>query len=275
MLYHLPDTFDSNRSEKYVLSIRIHDKGCSFALYDPLVDGSYYYQEVTYNKKQSGIANFKEFFFANSFLALPYRKLQIISYSPNFTCVPSAIYEEEEKEKIYAFNFMEKEGKVLSHHLPQSGLHLIHSMDVGMYEFIHRSLSNPQFIHHTAPLVTFFQGRSRMGNVKKMIVNPQKDSVDILCFSQSELQLVNNFACKDPEDMVYYILYTWKHLKLDQLKDHVLITGESDIREYLMEQLARYIKHTLPYNVVPEYHLAGIDAQSIPFDQLSLSLCEL
>jgi len=275
MRYTIPDTFDPERSERYVLNLRISLKGCSFALYDPLSDGSYHYQEVAYNRKLTPIANLKEFFFDNSFLSLSYKKLQVITYSSLFTCVPSVLYEEKDKEKITAFNFSEKPDKIVTQSLPQSKIQLIYGVNPEVYDFLHRSLSNPQFIHHCSPLISYFQGRSRMGNVKKMIVNPQEDSVDVLCFSQSELLLINNFSCKDEEDMIYYILYIWKHLQLNQLGDHLMITGKKNSREILMERLKPYINHTLPFNIVPEYHLSGIDMKEIPFDLLSLSLCEL
>lgn len=275
MRYKIPETFDFDRSGKYILSLRIRDNGCSFALHDPLVDGSFFYQEAAYNKKLTPVANFKEFFFDNPLLALPYRKLQVMSCTPRFTCIPSIIYEEKEKEKIFEFNFSEKGSKTLAQPLPQSQLHIIYDMDNGLYEFLHRSLDNPQFIHHSSPLIAYFQGRSRMGNIRKLIVNPQGDSIDVLCFSQSELLLVNNFSCKDTEDMVYYTLYIWKHLGLDQLKDHLLITEDKSSRETLMERLQPYIRNLLPFDITPEHHLSGVDTKNIPFDQLSLSLCEL
>lgn len=275
MRFTLPDTFDMDRSDRYVLSLRLQVNGCSFALYDPLVEGSFHYQEVQYNKKQTPITNLKEFFFDNPFLALPYKRLFVICCSSQFTCVPSVIYEEEDKEKIYAFNLSEQGGKILAHALPVAGMHLVYSLDTEIYEFLHRSLLNARFIHHTAPMITFFQDKLRMGYVKRMLVNPQEGSVDILCYAENGLLMVNTFPCKGVEDMVFYVLYAWKHLRLNQLKDQVLVAGERKEKDQLIEVLSQYIKHILPYEATSECLVREDDIKTIPFDQLSLSLCEL
>ncbi len=275
MRCNLPDIFHWDRSEKYMLSIRLQAGGCSVALYDPLTDGSYFYQEFSYNRKISDVTNIQDLFYDNEFLALPYKKLQVLSYSPVFTCVPSIIYDETYKEKIIEFNFSRHAPKCLSQSLRQPELQILYDMDQEVYEFLHRSLSNPVFIHHISPLISFFQQRGRMGNYNKLIINPHKDSVDLLCFSRDELILANNFPCTDPEDMIYFILYTWKQLKLDQLKDMAILTGNPEQKKVLMDILKDYIKNIVPYNIVPEHHFSGIDTGNIPFEQLSLSLCEL
>ncbi len=275
MRFKIPDIFNLDRSEKYVLSIRLNAGSCSFALYDPLTDGSYFFQEVIYNKKISDIANFKDFFFDNDFLAFPYKKLHVISHSLSYTFIPSVIYEEKDKETIFDFNFSQRKGKILSQQLQRPELHIIYEMDNEMHEFLHRSLSNPQFTHHTSSLISFFYNRGRMGNNNKLIINVQKDSLDILCFSLDELILANSYSCKSTEDMIYYILFIWKHLKLNQLKDTAIITGKPEQRDLLMNILKDYIKLIVPFNIVPEHHFFGINISNVPFDQSSLSLCEL
>ena len=271
----IPDIFDLDHSDKYVLSVRVHSDGCSLALYDPWQDGSYFFQEIPYNQKVSVVANFKDFFFENNFLSLPYKKLQIMSYSPTFTCVPSVMYEEKDKNKIFGFNYTRHVQKSLEQRLRSPEMHIIYDMEEEMYEFVHRSFLNPEFIHHVSPLISFFNTRSRMGNTNKLIINLQRDSIDILCFCESDLVLVNNFLCKEPDDMIYYVLYIWKHLKLNQLKDIAIVTGLHGHKDFLMNSLKQYIKNIVPYNIVPEHHFFGVDTKQVPFDQLILSLCEL
>ena len=275
MHINIPDNVDLDYSNQYQLSIRVHADGCSLALYDPLIEGSYFYHEVVYDKNQSALANFKELFFTNEFLALPYKKVQIMSYSSRFTCMPSVIYDDESKDKILDFNFTKREQRCLSQQLSRPELHIIYDMSEEMYEFSHRSFANPQFIHHISPLISFFLTKSRMGNANKLIVNLQKDSLDVLCFQESGLTLVNNFQCNDVEDAIYYVLYIWKQMKLNQLKDEIIVTGLPEGKEPMMSRLREYIKNIIPYNIAPDRHFSDVNIHNIPFDQLALSLCEL
>ncbi len=275
MQFSIPDTFNPDHSEKYLLTIRLYPEGFAFSLYDPLCDGSYFYREISYNKKISPVANLKEIFFDNEFLAFPYRKTQVISQSRDFTFVPSILFKETDKDTFFSFNFHQPKGKLLNQQLQQPEINIIFSMEEEVYEFLSRSLSQTIFIHHTSPLISFFYHRSRLGNTNKLIVNIQKDSVDILCFSLGELILANNYSCQNTNDMVFYILFIWKHLKMNQLKDMAIVLGTQDRKTEVMDLLNKYIKNVVPFNPVPEHHLFGVDSSNIPFDIISLSLCEL
>ncbi len=271
----LPDNINLEHPERYILTIRIHPEEYAFALYNPAEDGSYYYRTI--DKSSSGYAFtcFKDFFFDHEWMTLPFRKTIVMNHTPEFTFIPSLIFEEKDKEAFMNFNFSESKMPVLSQKLRIPEITILHRMEEEVYEFFQRSFLSPVFVHHQSPLIVYFQEKSRTVNAHQLTVNVRENEIDILCFSRGEFILGNHFPCKQTSDAVYYILFIWKQLKLDQMKDFVLITGESSSKKILMEELKQYLRNIIPVNVTPEAHFAGVDIQSVPFELSALTLCEL
>ncbi|MDR2626442.1 MAG: DUF3822 family protein [Dysgonamonadaceae bacterium] len=272
----LPDTFNPEQSEKYRLIFRLQTDVFAFAIAGLGSNKFFHYQEIPYDKKISALENLKEIFFGNTFLVLPYKKLQVLTCSPSFTLVPSILYEEENKEAFFDFNFHHRSGICLSRFLPQPPVHVVFEMEKNVYEFFHRSLIHPEFMPHIAPLIAFFHQRTQIGNNHKMIINLHKDSIDIICFSPDELLLTNHYTCRNIDDMVYYTLFVWKQLKLDQLNDSACIIGDRQQFDDMSDLLQKYLKNVLHFQFPFHGFLFGEnDEANIPSDILALLSCEL
>jgi hypothetical protein len=275
MKIQIPENIDLRHSERYILTIRIHPERFSFSLYNPIDDSSYFYYPIEKDKQSSAFSSFQDDFFDNEFFSLPYRKVNIINYTDVFTYIPALIFEEKDKATYMKFLFTENENKILHHEIKNQGITILHEMKEEIYEFFQRSFVNGQIIHHTASLIAYFWDKTPTVNRNKLIVNLQDNGLDILCFSHEHFLLGNHFDCRQIEDAVYYILFVWKQLKFDQLKDFAYITGDVASKKDLMEQLKAYIYNIIPINIIPEAHFSQIDTQIIPFEMACLSLCEL
>ena len=271
----LPENIDLNYPKRYILSIRIHPEQYSFSLYNPIDDGSYFYQVIEGDKHQDAFTNFKNVFFENDFFTLPFRKQIILNYSPAFTYVPSLIYRDKDKESYFKFLSSEHSLKILDHQLQSSELTVLHQLPEEVYDFFHRSFVQPEFFHHTAPLIAYFQERSKVVSASQMIVNVHRKGLDIICFSRTKFVLGNHFPFQQIEDAIYYILFTWSQLKFNQTRDFIYIAGDQSAKKPLMEKLKLYIHNIIPVNITPEAHFDRIDTHSIPFEHAALSLCEL
>jgi hypothetical protein len=270
-----PDAFDLEHSEKYRLILRLQPDNYAFALFNPSNNKLFYYQEMAYRKKFSKLENLKEFFFDNSFPVLLYKKLQVLVYSAKFTLVPSILFEEKNEEAFFDFNFHQRSGICLSHFLQQSHVHIVYEMEKDIYDFFHRSLICPEFVPHIAPLTGFFQQKSLSDNNREMVVSLHKDTMDVLCFSHNELLLANNFVARNTDDSLYYILFAWKQLKMDQLKDTLFVIGSKKQKAELIRVLQKYLRNISAFDIDAKKHFAETaNDMNIPPDVLMLSLCE-
>jgi len=92
--------------------------------------------------------------------------------------------------------------------------------------------------------------------------------LDVLYFAPSgELVFANQFKYNHLNDAVYYTFFIWKQLNLNQLKDFIYVVGNSSQKMDLIKQIQKYVQHVFPVDIA--------SSETVPFELLSLSLCEL
>ncbi|MDL2241426.1 DUF3822 family protein, partial [Bacteroidales bacterium OttesenSCG-928-L03] len=246
-----------------------------FSLYDPVQDGSYFYLPIARSKDGSALSDFQDIYYDNDFLTLPFRKTYLLNCSPSFTYVPTHLFEEKQAGDYMDFLFSSPSGKIMHHHLMMQQITIVHGMDEDLYSFLHRSFFDLRFYHHTAPLMTYFFNQVQLVNAKRMIINLESKGIDVICFERDYLLLGNHFPTASLEEAVYYILFIWKQLGFDQLKDYIYIAGNMEGRKDLMSNIKDYIRNMIPVNITPKAHFERVDVLNIPFHLAALSLCEL
>ena len=98
---------------------------------------------------------------------------------------------------------------------------------------------------------------------RRMVVNKQPEGIDVFCFAENRLLLANYFPCYSQDEVVYYILFIWKQLKFDQLRDFLCIANNPT---GLSEVLGKYIRYVTPLDIPKEYYLENENTYSIPFE---------
>jgi hypothetical protein len=191
-----------------------------------------------------------------------------------FTYVPNAIYSDKYKAGFTKFVFSEKEEKMMAYSVPSAKLKILYPIPGDVYDFFARSFNEPEFIHHSAPLIAYFLSPDIKYTKQRMIVNAHPDGIDVLCFSRKSFLLGNHFPCEKSHDAVYYILYTWKQLKMNQFTDFLYITGERFQNEELIKKLRLYIQHVRPKPIPDKYWFEIVNTGDISFESAVFSLCE-
>jgi hypothetical protein len=198
-----------------------------------------------------------------------------MSRTPGFAFVPDLIYKDENKEDFIHFLFSERRGITMTGSVPAAGITVLYQMPEDVYRFMLRSLSKPEFIHYTTPMISYFLKESKNIPVRQMVVNLQENGLDIFCFSRETFLLGNYFPCKGLQDALYYILFTWKQLQMNQLDDFLHITGDSVFKEELIDKLSLYLQQIYFPELSSEILFEGIDTGRIPFELAALSVCGL
>jgi hypothetical protein len=274
MKIRFPQNIALSNPERYFLTIYIHPDRFSFSIDNPSDAGSFFYHEVMEGKNADAFSNFREFFFENDFFTFAFGKIRVMNNTSVFTYVPSVIYEEKYKNDFMKFLFAENTGKILSHTV-RNEITVLHQIPEETYNFFSRSFINPEFIHHSAPMIAYFLEKSKLSPTKQMLVNKNGNGLDILCFSKGTFLLGNHFPCEHLQDAVYYTLFIWKQLKFNQLKDSLHIVGDAVSKGELSNLLGTYICHVIPFDLASETHFEQIDTENIPFELIALKLCEL
>jgi hypothetical protein len=268
-----PDEHDIKNPEQSILTIYSGAEHLSFSLHNPEEKGSFYYKELTDKNQPVAFTIFKEVFLEQAFFSLPFLKVRIMNRTQNFTYIPSIFYDDKYKEDYIHFLFSDRKETTLRDSLISAGITVLYQISEDVYNFMVDFFPKPEFNHYSTPMIAYFLKKNRNINTRKMVVNLQETGLDIFCYSGKTLLLGNYFPCKGLQDALYYVLYTWKQLQLNQLDDCLLITGNSAFKEVLIKKLALYIQQIRFPGISPEIHFNGIETGRIPFELLTLSVC--
>jgi hypothetical protein len=236
--------FDIDRQEaqRYALVIEVDGGRFAFSLYAP--DEGVEWFRYAFPTEEDGFSQFREAFFEYTFFSYPFRKTRIVNRTPIFTCIPKLLFEEKDKEAYMRFAFAEEEGLILHQTQAEPEMTILHALPEEVHGFLRRSFPEAVVVHHTVALIHWCQLKGEGTDANRMYIFRRPEGMDVLCFSHRQLLLSNYFRCESTEDAVYYILYVYKQLRFNQLKDHLcLIEAEKE----LSRKLSNYVQHIVRY----------------------------
>ena len=143
-----------------------------------------------------------------------------------------------------------------------------------MLAFCLRSFQNPPFTHYLAPLLAYWRAQSKEALYRCMYVWIEGERMDVACFEQERLLLVNTFTVHQPEEMLYYLLYVWRQMSFNAQVDALRLQAVPSLRMNLLEQARRYLRNVQGVNLPAELYLLGEDVVKAPLDLIALLVCE-
>ncbi|MDR1746854.1 MAG: DUF3822 family protein [Tannerella sp.] len=268
MSLRVPDTLVSQRSEKYIVSIRLWSDGLSFSGYIPSERGSVFHAATELDATQPYLHALKDIFSTHPFLTSSYRKIYVVCANAPYTLAPEHIFAEKEKEQLMSFVFSADNYKVLHESLGELEAELVFGINPDIYDFCVRSLNNPQFTHAVSSLLIQWRKQSLAGVSKQLSVVLHEKTMDAACFERGALLFVNSFAIDTMEDVMYCILSIWKQTGMDQEKDVLFLSAPPILFDKLKEILHTYL---LRIETVP---VSEMD-EKLPLDIKALFQCGL
>ena len=125
------------------------------------------------------------------------------------------------------------------------------------------------------PQLALWKQQSRMLIPRQLYVVLHRKMMDVVCFAQGKLLFVNTFEYDKPDDILYYILYVWKQVGMDQERDQLHIYGGVSLRNSITTTLRNYIQYISPAEIPSDAYLLGAEVVQAPLDLIALSVCEL
>ena len=250
---------DFNQSAQYTLSIRLSTDGFSFSVFNPHSEEKPLYYDREVNTTLSLTANLKQTFREVEWLNNPFRKVHVLIASPRFTFIPLEYFEDEQTDLVFYYNQTQRENEVVLYNiLHRNNIVVLFGIDKSCHSFLLEKHSNAHFYAQASPFIDFFANKSRLGNNRKLYAYLHSHAIDLYSYERSRLLLGNSFQCRDIHDKLYYLLYTWKQLGLDQERDEIHLSGMLHEKNELLAELKKYIRQV--YIMNPS---ANIDLEAI------------
>ena len=264
----------TDNAEKYMMSIRLRSGGLSFSGYSPSASDTFFFKDVEFDRTKPYLSALKEFFFENELLTYPFKQVSLVCVSPQYTLIPSEIYQEKQKNELLSFTFDSPEARCLGNELKDEQAQLVFGVNEEVYEFCSRSLINPHFVHYMTPVLTLWKKQSRARLPKQLYVVLHRRVLDVACYAQGSLLFVNSFGYEHADDILYYLLYVWKQIGMDQQQDQLRLFGEAELRSQVTTTLRNYLQYIEPMEIPSEAYWLGSEVMQAPLDLIALSLCE-
>ena len=232
--------------------------------------------ETRFDGSKPYLTSLEEYFFNNNMFSQNYRRTRIIVVSDRYTLVPTEtlIDKEAERKRLLDFVFRRPTDFCLSNKLRTINASLLFGMDNDVYAFCKRSFGTPDFYHHLFPILRLLYRQSMNALAAVMTVIIRQETVDIVCFRQSALLFINSFNYKNDADLLYYILYVWQQVGLDQQKDGLRLWGNNKTCTNITFSLAKFIQNISLLELPSEVYLHGAEIAHAPLDMIALSICE-
>jgi hypothetical protein len=268
----LPEALTADRSGKYKVSIRLWPDGLSFAGCIPAEKESFFYKEIGLVRTGSYVQALKEAFFAHPFFAYPYKWTYVVCANCPYTLVPDNVFVEKQKDQLMAFTFTLPEAKTLHESLDGLDAKILFGIQAEVYEFCTRSLIRPQYTHAITPLLTQWWQQNQGCYATQLYVALHEDTMDAACYKKGVLRFVNSFVFECVTDIVYYILYVWQQMGMEQENDQLLLLAPQAMYLKVKEILQNYVAQMAP---LPLLQANGRGGEAAPADITALFGCEL
>ncbi|MDR0745952.1 MAG: DUF3822 family protein [Mediterranea sp.] len=241
--------------EANILSIRLDTDGFYFSIYDPIRYSVVLTRQREIETGLSMTANMRKALAELDFLSYTYKRTDVLLVSKRFTLIPLELFAEDRAADYFYYNFSpEKNETVLYDILPKNGAVILYALDKSLYDLAREQYPQIRFQSSISSLAEHLAVKSRLGMDKKMYVYARQRFIEVYAYERGHLMLLNAYDCKDSSDRMYYPLYAWKRLAMDQQTDELCVMGSGEDKDQLVEEMRRFIRYVTILNPVPEFN---------------------
>lgn len=257
----------SKQSKYNTLSIRLSTDGFSFSIRNNESGNSCLVQSWPINEQQPLTVNLKNLLESDIITKQSYQKVYILIADSRYTLIPEQLHDPSNIRNIFYLSYpKETEEIILSNYLKGNKAYVIFSTEQTTYDLLQQSFQNFEIKSHISPICEYLSAQDLTEN-EKMYVIFHQESFDVFCWKENRLTLVNSFIYKQKANAIYYILYIWKQLDLNQQKAILYLAGNIPQEKETTHELKQYIQRVEKMNPSKD-----IDFYSLT--HLSQSICE-
>ena len=256
---------DFNKSEQYILSIRLSTDGFSFSIYHPQQSEEVYFSSSPVNTQRSMAANVKAYLTETEELKHRFKQVNILIHTSRYTTLPLELYEDEQTDLLFYQNLPPQNNEVvLCNILGKSNLVILFGLDKLTHLFLTEHFPNARLFASVSPITEYLAHKVKPSDCRKLFAIFHPESVEVIAFEKEKL------PC-------YYLLNIWQQVGYNQEDDQLYICGNNRVPQWeeLPLRLKKYIRKLFIINPQMEFNDSAMSRiKEISFDMLSLISCE-
>lgn len=269
---------DFNKSEQYILSIRLSTDGFSFSIYHPQHNQEVYFSASPVNTQRSMAANVKAYLTETEELKHHFKQVNILIHTSRYTTVPLELYEDEQTDLLFYQNLPVQNNEViLCNILGKSNVVILFGLDKLTHLFLTEHFPDARLFASVSPLTEYFSHKCKQNENKRLFALFHPESMEVIGFEKEQLMLLNTFQTSGTNDACYYLLNVWQQAGFDQENDSLYIHCHNQPSQWqdFSTLLQKYIRKLFIINPQMEFNSSEMShIKQISFDMLSLISCE-
>lgn len=255
------------------ITIRVSKNSLSFSAIDSEAEHQVDFEPYNVKSGVSAAANLRQAFHESELLQRGYRNARLLIDSP-VMLVPVEQFDEQQKEALYQYTFETVKSDAILHRVqPSMGNVALFTVNKDLKLVMEDNFCDVRFTPLLQPVWNHLHQRSFVGNNRKLYAYFHEGKVDIMAFEKNRTKFLNTYAAPHTKDAVYFILYVWKTLAMDQRKDEFFAMGTIPEKDLLMDSIKKYVLRAFYLNPAAEFNRAPVtEIKNMPFDLLTLYL---
>ena len=230
-----------------VLSIQINLSGLSFCILDKDLNSVIHLEHIKFDETKNPETLLEAV--QNTFLN--YKPLQqsftevFVLHQNNWsTLVPSSIFKTD-----HIADYLKYNTKILATDLVDVDalnhleLHCVFVPFTNINNFIFEKFGSFTFMHSSSIMIDKLSILEKNNTNKKVYIYVSNNDFDLIVFQSEKLLFFNHFEFNTPEDLLYYVLFSFEQLQLNPELISVKLLGEIKSNDALFTLLYKYVRH--------------------------------
>lgn len=255
------------------VTLRVSPGSLMFAVADKSVNEQLRFEPYVSKSGVSMAANLRDAFRTSALLQDAGDRAQVLIDAP-VLLVPREEYQESSNETLYMHAFPYTEGAVvMSNPLPDLHSIALFAVNKDLKLVVDDHFRDVRFTTLMRPVWSYLHRRGAFGGRRKLFAHFHDRKMEIFAFERNRFLFHNAFYARNPRDAVYFILFVWKQLALDQQRDELYLSGEIPEDESLILPLRKYVAKVSRILAGSDFNRAPMTTlRGITFDLLTLYL---
>ena len=195
--------------------------------------------------------------------------------------IPVEAFEEQNMDEMFRHSFPNrKQEQVLYNVLPDLNTVAVFSVNKDLKLVLDDNFADVKITVAMQPVWRHLHRRSFFGARNKLYGYVHEQELDIFSFHQNRFKFYNRFETHHERDALYFLLYVWKQLALNNEHDELHLLGsffgydtqaDRDKQKWLTDELHRYLQNVYTINPSAEFNRAPVTKiKGMPFDLMAL-----
>lgn len=238
------ETLDINATENYELSVQVGNDELAFSILDTIRNKYVLFRSFEAEENNPFSANAIDAIIAkDDFLTKNYKKINTVLPSRKFTLVPAQLFDPGKRDEYYSFNHIPEDGNViLSNRSSDPDAFIVFSAVKAIYDSVTEKFPGVLPCHHSKPLLNHVSRSRKSSDGDHIQLHIEKEFFNLVIYRQNILKFCNSFTYRNINDILYYVLNTFRNLEIKQ-EETIWLSGHTEKYDDLTSAFAMYIRH--------------------------------